>query len=82
MAFKKTRRRKIIYKPISATCIFCDAKTDPDYKDYQQLGRFVTDRARILVRSRSGLCARHQRKLNLSVKHARHLGLLPYQARV
>lgn len=57
-------------------CVFCKSNTMPDYKDFDTLGRFVTDRDRIVGRKRSGLCAKHQRRLAQSIKRARHLGLL------
>lgn len=61
---------------IKKACMFCKGKTDPDYKDFETLGRFVNDRGRIAGRKRSGLCAKHQRRLAAAIKRARHLGLL------
>ncbi|MFB3904850.1 MAG: 30S ribosomal protein S18 [Acidobacteriota bacterium] len=67
------RRRKF--------CKFCAEKIDYiDYKDTRLLGQFVPERARILPRRISGVCATHQRKLALAIKRARHLALLPYVA--
>ncbi len=57
-------------------CVFCEIKKDPDYKDFESLRRFVTDRDRIVGRKRSGLCAKHQRRMASAVKRARHLGTL------
>lgn len=62
-------------------CVFCDEKKVPDYKDFELIGRFVTDRGKIVSRSRSGVCAKHQRKLTKAVKRARHLALLPFVVR-
>lgn len=53
----------------------------PDYKDFELIGRFITDRGKIVSRSRSGVCAKHQRKLTKAVKRARHLALLPFVIR-
>ncbi|RPI29149.1 MAG: 30S ribosomal protein S18 [Acidobacteria bacterium] len=67
------RRRKF--------CKFCAEKIDYiDFKDTRLLGQFVPERARILPRRISGVCATHQRKLALAIKRARHLALLPYVA--
>jgi small subunit ribosomal protein S18 len=55
---------------------------DLTYKDYEILGRFITDRAKILPRKRSGLLPKAQRKLATEIKRARHLGLLPYKPRI
>lgn len=42
----------------------------------------MTDRAKILPRSVSGVCLKHQRMLAREIKRARHLALLPFQARI
>lgn len=52
------------------------------YKNYEQLARFLNDRARIIGRSRSGLSPKQQRKLTREIKRARHLGLLPYKSKI
>ena len=49
-----------------------------DYKDERFLGRFLTERGKILPRRLSGCCARHQRQLSTAIKRARQLALLPY----
>jgi len=49
-----------------------------DYKDVEKLRGFITDRAKIAPRRRTGTCARHQRTLAVAIKRARHLALLPY----
>jgi len=62
-------------------CTFCANKgTRIDYKDVGLLGRYLTDRAKILPRRRTGNCARHQRALATAIKRARYLALLPYAA--
>jgi len=49
-----------------------------DYKDDRRIGRFVTDRGKIVPRRISGTCARHQKQITLAVKRARILALLPF----
>ena len=61
-------------------CYFCQNKKIPDYKEFDILRKFVTDRGKILSRGRSGVCAKHQRLLARSIKRARHLALLPFVA--
>ena len=79
MAKKQKSKKKIIkVRPLYVNCVFCDAKTSPSYKNYEDLVKFVSDRGRILNRERSGNCARHQRILAQEVKRARHLALLPF----
>ena len=49
-----------------------------DYKDDKLLGRFISERGKILPRRLSGVSARHQRQLQVAIKRARYLALLPY----
>ena len=49
-----------------------------DYKDDRTLGRFLTERGKILPSRLSGMCARHQRQLATAIKRARQLALIPY----
>ena len=76
---KKQRKRRII---TPANCPFCDDKSTPNYKDYKKLSGFVTDRAKILGNAYTGVCSKHQRKLSVAIKRARHLGLLPFAPKV
>ncbi|RJR28985.1 30S ribosomal protein S18 [Candidatus Microgenomates bacterium] len=52
------------------------------YKNYEKLAKYMSDRARIYDRKRTGLSAKGQRRLTLAIKHARHLGLLPFKASI
>ncbi len=62
-------------------CVMCvDKMTFVDYKDFNFLRRFVSDRGRIDTRRKTGTCAKHQRALAQAIKRARHLALLPYTA--
>ncbi len=72
------RRKKEIKKKIVQNCFFCDEKKSPQWQDYDQLKRFLSPRGRILPRSISGLCHRHQKQTVLAIKQARHLALLPF----
>jgi small subunit ribosomal protein S18 len=63
-------------------CSFCvDKVTDINYKDIDTLRRFVDDHGKIVPRRKTGTCAKHQRRLAVAVKQARHLALLPFSAR-
>jgi len=62
-------------------CTFCKDKIPgADYKDFNFLRRFVSDRGRIESRRKSGACAKHQRSVARAIKRARHLALIPYTA--
>lgn len=63
-------------------CYFCTTNRDVvDYKDAENLKRFLSASAKIYPRRKSGLCAKHQRKLATAVKRARYLALIPYTTR-
>jgi len=49
-----------------------------DYKEFEKLKRFITERGKILPRRISGNCARHQRQLTRAIKRARIMALLPF----
>jgi small subunit ribosomal protein S18 len=60
-------------------CKYCtDKALVIDYKDPQALKYFITERGKIVPRRISGNCARHQRKVQLAVKRARNIALLPF----
>ena len=62
-------------------CAFCVEKIENiDYKNLDMLRRFVSDQGQIDSRRRTGTCARHQRRVTIAIKRARHLALLPYSA--
>jgi small subunit ribosomal protein S18 len=64
-------------------CIFCKDSTEwVDYKDVNLLRRFMSDRGKIRPRRVSGSCAQHQRDVQVAIKTARELALLPYTQRV
>jgi small subunit ribosomal protein S18 len=79
MSGKKSKRRSVIkLKPVATNCSFCKGKVGPTYKNYSELEKYITDRAKILPKSRTGVCTKHQRRLAVEIKRARNLGLLPF----
>ncbi|MFQ6015385.1 MAG: 30S ribosomal protein S18 [Anaerolineae bacterium] len=69
------------YRRLRRGCTFCANKiVDIDYKQTDLLQRFITDRGKIQPRRKTGTCAKHQRRLAVAIKRARHLALLPYTA--
>jgi len=71
----KFRRRGPVRKKV---CRFCADKLEIDYKNLSLLRVFITERGKILSRRLTGTCAKHQRKLDTSIKRARMLALLPF----
>jgi len=49
-----------------------------DYKDIELLKQFINPHGRIVGRKRGGLTARQQRGVEVAIKRARFMGLLPY----
>ncbi|MFQ5433494.1 MAG: 30S ribosomal protein S18 [Anaerolineae bacterium] len=73
---RRSRTRR--YQRRKRFCGFCVDKKEIDYKDYETLRRYVNEYGRIKPRRQTGTCAKHQRKLAISIKRARHLALLPF----
>ena len=65
------RRRK--------TCPFSGASAPKiDYKDVRLLGRYISERGKIVPSRITAVSANKQRELARAIKRARFLGLLPY----
>lgn len=65
------RRRK--------TCPFSgDQAPKIDYKDARTLGRYISERGKIVPSRITAVSAKKQRELANAIKRARFLGLLPY----
>ena len=63
-------------------CNFCSKGIgEIDYKQVEQLKRFLSLFGKIETRRRTGCCAYHQRHLAQAIKRARHLALLPFTNR-
>ncbi len=73
---KTNRRRKIVQVP--QECYFCKENKVPAYAEVQVLQRYTLNRGKIMSRTRSGICSKHQRRLTSAIKYARHLALLPF----
>ena len=78
-AAKGRRPGRAKYIPKRRVCLFCrDKIEDIDYKNPVMLRPYISDRGKIAPRRKSGVCAKHQRRLAVAIKRARHLALLPY----
>src|ERR1044072_1774987 len=64
--YRDRRRRKV--------CAFCADKTvQIDYKEINRLRRYLSERAKIEPRRKTGTCAEHQRHMARALKQARPL---------
>jgi small subunit ribosomal protein S18 len=65
------RRRRV--------CKFCVEKIDYiGYRDVKLLSPFIPERGKIQPRRISVVCAKHQRALQVAIKRARQIALIPY----
>ena len=72
--FRKQRKK---------VCPLCSDKNFViDYKNPEQLRKFINDKGKILPRRTTGACAKHQRDIMIEVKRARHIALLGYAQNV
>ena len=63
--FRKMRKK---------VCPLCaDKNLVLDYKNAEQIRKFVNDKGKILPRRATGACAKHQRDITLAVKRARQI---------
>lgn len=68
-------------RPVATACPFCEGKFEPDYKDIGMLGKYVSERGKLVARSKTGLCSKHQRHLTTEVKRSRFVALMPFVVR-
>lgn len=88
MADKKNNRRNNnkdydddfkVRKIRKKACPLCtDKNLVLDYKNPEQLRKFVNERGKILQRRATGACAKHQRDITTAVNRCRHIAMLPY----
>lgn len=81
-------RRREYLPPIQRTVLFRRRrKLDPftadptkaiDYKEVAILGKFLSERGRLLSRRVTGLSAYNQRKISKAIKRAQNAGLMPF----
>ncbi len=70
------------YRGRKGVCRFMkEGKCQVDYKDTRMLAKLVTPQGKLFSRKRSGACAFCQRRIQIAVKRARLLALLPFVGR-
>ena len=68
------------FKKVKKHCRICKSQMQINYKDTDFLGSFLNKRGKLVPRSYTGNCAKHQRALTIAIKQARSLALVPYIA--
>ncbi len=60
-------------------CYFCQRNIENiDFRGVKTLEKFISSAGKIKKRQKTGLCARHQKRLARAIKRARFLALLPF----
>lgn len=78
---KTKRRRRDTRQRRKKQCPWTAAGVrEIDYKDTENLSKFITARGKILPRRITGVSARHQRLMTRAIKQARYMALLPFVA--
>ena len=73
------RKRPSVAPGRRKSCHFCKDKiAEVDYKNVNQLRRYISEKGKIRNRRITGACRRHQRQVAVAVKRAREMALLPY----
>ena len=67
------------FKKRKKVCPLCkDKNLVLDYKNPDQLRKFINEKGKILPRRATGTCAKHQREVAIEVKRARMMAVLPF----
>lgn len=70
------------FQPIRKQCAFCRKKIEcVDYRDANQLNRYLTPWAKMKSARDTGTCSKHQRMVAEAIKRARFLAIMPYVKR-
>jgi small subunit ribosomal protein S18 len=73
---RRNNKRRFARKRV---CEFCVSNNKViDYKNADEMKRYVSEYGRIRPRRQTGACAKHQREVAVAVKRARHIALLPF----
>jgi small subunit ribosomal protein S18 len=79
MVQKKKKKKTNKHLMANLSCPICaEGLKEVDYKDVSRLKKFISRRGKILPRSRTGVCSKHQRAVATAVKRSRYIALLPY----
>ena len=70
--------RKVFFRRRKSCPLSGPSAPKIDYKDVKLLGRFISERGKILPSRITSVCAKKQRELSSAIKRARNLALLPF----
>ena len=76
-SYSKPKRNPMMFR--KKVCKLCAADAVmPDYKNPENLKKYITERGKIIPRKITGVCAKHQRIVAREIKKARILAYLPF----
>ena len=58
--------------------VFADFGKELDYKNADDLRKYINEKGKILPRRVTGTCAKHQRIVATQIKRARMMAILPF----
>lgn len=70
--------RNVFFRRVRGCPLSKDGAPKIDYRDTQLLGRFISERGRIMPSRISAVSAKKQRELARAIKRARQIALLPF----
>jgi small subunit ribosomal protein S18 len=71
------RRDQNMDEPARKRASLLKADQEVDYRDYEFLRKFMTERGKILPRRLTGANSKQQRQVKRAIRRARVMGLLP-----
>lgn len=65
------------YRKKKKICQMCAGKS-VDYKDVAIINKYINEKGKIMPRRMTGACAKHQRYIEMQIKRARFMALIPF----
>ena len=65
------------YRKKKKVCQLCAGKSF-DYKDIENVRKYINEKGKILPRRVTGTCAKHQREVSKQIKISRIMGFVPF----
>jgi small subunit ribosomal protein S18 len=63
-------------------CYFCKRNIDEiNFRDTENLQRYISKSGKIKPKKKTGACSKHQREISTAIKRARIMALLPFVAK-
>lgn len=80
MRSKDNMNKQVFFKKKKACPFSGEDGMTIDYKDVKMLGRYVSEKGKIIPSRITSVSAKKQRELSRAIKRARYIALLPFVA--